>query len=78
MYMKPRTKLSRFNTIEPDYSPNRPLTPILYAWVNSSDMGCIWTTLNHFPWPVPLPCGVKLEDIGADLMSLNVSSIFCA
>jgi len=46
--------------------------PISHAWVNDDELEYVWTNVNQYLWPVPLPRGVTIEDIRADLVQLNV------
>jgi len=39
---------------------------VSHAWTR--DMQPTWTSVNKYEWPVPLPAGVELEDIRAELL----------
>ncbi|KAF8460011.1 hypothetical protein BDZ91DRAFT_851808 [Kalaharituber pfeilii] len=43
---------------------------ISHSW--TTDMEPIWTHVNRYEWPVPLPKGVFLEDIRRQLLDLGV------
>ncbi|KAF8455704.1 hypothetical protein BGX38DRAFT_1166268 [Terfezia claveryi] len=42
---------------------------ISHAWTD--DMRSTWTEANQHQWPVPLPQGVRLEDIRKELVGMN-------
>ncbi|KAF8462395.1 hypothetical protein BDZ91DRAFT_699006 [Kalaharituber pfeilii] len=44
---------------------------ISHAWVEEADREYIWTSVNNFQWPVPVPKGVTLESIREDLIRLG-------
>ena len=48
------------------------IRPISHAWVDDNELEYVWTNVNQYLWPVPLPRGVTVEDIRADLVELNV------
>lgn len=47
---------------------------VSHAW--ASDMQALWTPVNKYEWPVPLPAGVALEDIRKDLLKLGAEYVW--
>ncbi|KAF8465052.1 hypothetical protein BDZ91DRAFT_820980 [Kalaharituber pfeilii] len=44
---------------------------ISHAWAPPEDREYIWTSVNSYQWPVPIPKGVKLEKLREDLIGLG-------
>ncbi|KAF8421041.1 hypothetical protein EV426DRAFT_709287 [Tirmania nivea] len=48
------------------------IVPISHAWVAPEEREYIVTSVNHYLWPVPLPRGVRLEDIRKELIQHSI------
>ncbi|PBK77566.1 hypothetical protein ARMSODRAFT_949504 [Armillaria solidipes] len=49
----------------------RPL-PISHAWVDEVDRVEVWTPINGYEWPVPIPKGANLDLIRIEMLNLGV------
>lgn len=45
-----------------------------HSW--TEDMSPVWTAVNQYQWPVPLPRRVSLEYLRAELLSLGAEYIW--
>ena len=50
---------------------------ISHSWVPSNDRISVYTPINHHAWPVPLPKGVDLDDIRAEVQELYPGVRYC-
>ncbi|SJL05361.1 uncharacterized protein ARMOST_08728 [Armillaria ostoyae] len=48
------------------------LQPISHAWVDEKDRVDMWTPINGYEWPVPIPKGAKLDLIRIEMLNLGV------
>ncbi|SJL05373.1 uncharacterized protein ARMOST_08740 [Armillaria ostoyae] len=46
--------------------------PISHAWVNEVDRVDVWTPINGYEWPVPIPKGANLDLIRIEMLNLGV------
>ncbi|PBL01366.1 hypothetical protein ARMGADRAFT_1007375 [Armillaria gallica] len=46
--------------------------PISHAWVNDVDRVDVWTPINGYEWPVPIPKGANLDLIRIEMLNLGV------
>ncbi|KAF8465044.1 hypothetical protein BDZ91DRAFT_645719, partial [Kalaharituber pfeilii] len=44
---------------------------ISHAWAPDNERRYIWTSVNNYQWPVPIPQDVTLEDLREDLIGLG-------
>ncbi|KAF8445334.1 hypothetical protein BDZ91DRAFT_768872 [Kalaharituber pfeilii] len=44
---------------------------VSHSWVRDTDRNYIWTAVNNFEWPVPIPNGVTLEGIREELIKFG-------
>ncbi|KAK0456904.1 hypothetical protein EV421DRAFT_100804 [Armillaria borealis] len=49
----------------------RVLYPISHAWVNEVDRVNVWTPINGYEWPVPIPKGANLDLIRIEMLNLG-------
>ena len=47
-----------------------PFAAISHGWTD--DMQSVWTEINGFQWPVPLPAGVLLENLREELLGMGL------
>ncbi|PBL01376.1 hypothetical protein ARMGADRAFT_1160582 [Armillaria gallica] len=45
--------------------------PISHAWVNDVDRVDVWTPINGYEWPVPIPKGANLDLIRIEMLNLG-------
>ncbi|KAK0506558.1 hypothetical protein EDD18DRAFT_1342949 [Armillaria luteobubalina] len=46
--------------------------PISHAWVNEVDRVDVWTPINGYEWPAPIPKGANLDLICIEMLNLGV------
>ncbi|KAK0498057.1 hypothetical protein EDD18DRAFT_1351897 [Armillaria luteobubalina] len=46
--------------------------PISHAWVDETDQNNVWTPINRYEWPVPIPKGANLDLIRIEMLNLGV------
>ncbi|KAK0232858.1 hypothetical protein IW262DRAFT_1500159 [Armillaria fumosa] len=46
--------------------------PISHAWVDETDRVEVWTPINGYEWPVPIPKGANLDLIWIEMLNLGV------
>ncbi|KAK0429677.1 hypothetical protein EV421DRAFT_1722899, partial [Armillaria borealis] len=46
--------------------------PISHAWMNESDRAVVWTPINGYEWPVPIPKDVDLNLIRIEMLNLGL------
>ncbi|KAK0245458.1 hypothetical protein EDD85DRAFT_1016565 [Armillaria nabsnona] len=51
---------------------NRVPRPISHAWVDEVDRVDVWTPINGYEWPVPIPKGANLDLIRIEMLNLGV------
>ena len=47
---------------------------VTHSW--TSNMSLVWTAINQFQWPVPLPKGISLEYLQSELLSLGAEYVW--
>ncbi|KAK0245384.1 hypothetical protein EDD85DRAFT_730997, partial [Armillaria nabsnona] len=60
--------------VDSDMPPRRARVtqPISHAWVNEGDRVDVWTPINGYEWPVPIPKGANLDLIRIEMLNLGV------
>ena len=58
-------------------TPGIQFVAISHSWVPSNDRISCYTPINHHAWPVPLPRGVDLENIRAEVKALYPEVRYC-
>ncbi|SJL05272.1 uncharacterized protein ARMOST_08638 [Armillaria ostoyae] len=48
------------------------LRPISHAWVDEADRVDVWTPINGYEWPVPIPKGANLDLIRIEMLNLGM------
>ncbi|KAK0465668.1 hypothetical protein IW261DRAFT_1301850, partial [Armillaria novae-zelandiae] len=48
------------------------IQPISHAWVDEIDRTDVWTPINRYEWPVPIPKGANLNLIRIEMLNLGV------
>ena len=70
-----------YNRVVPYYllesTPGIKFVAISHSWVPSNDRVSHYTSINHHAWPVPLPRGVDLDDIRAEVKTLYPGVRYC-
>ncbi len=51
---------------------NNGAEPISHAWVDEVDRVDVWTPINGYEWPVPIPKGANLDLIRIEMLNLGV------
>ncbi|SJL05337.1 uncharacterized protein ARMOST_08704 [Armillaria ostoyae] len=51
---------------------DRQARPISHAWVDEVDRIDVWTPINGYEWPVPIPKGANLDLIRIEMLNLGV------
>ncbi|PBK70315.1 hypothetical protein ARMSODRAFT_1083950 [Armillaria solidipes] len=46
--------------------------PISHAWVDEADRVDVWTPINGYEWPVPIPKGANLDLIRIEMLNLGM------
>ncbi|PBK76407.1 hypothetical protein ARMSODRAFT_925693 [Armillaria solidipes] len=46
--------------------------PISHAWMDEKDRAVVWTTINGYEWPVPIPKDVDLNLIRIEMLNLGL------
>ncbi|KAK0473101.1 hypothetical protein IW261DRAFT_1423878 [Armillaria novae-zelandiae] len=46
--------------------------PISHAWVEEKDRTAVWTPINNYEWPVPIPKDANLDLIRIEMLNLGV------
>ncbi|KAK0456845.1 hypothetical protein EV421DRAFT_1896040 [Armillaria borealis] len=54
------------------FDPLRRPRPISHAWVDEVDRVNVWTPINGYEWPVPIPKGASLDLIRIEMLNLGV------
>ncbi|PBK96010.1 hypothetical protein ARMGADRAFT_1163666 [Armillaria gallica] len=49
-----------------------PRLPISHAWVDEKDRMDVWTPINGYEWPVPIPKDASLDLIRIEMLNLGV------
>ncbi|SJL05367.1 uncharacterized protein ARMOST_08734 [Armillaria ostoyae] len=47
------------------------VTPISHAWVDEADRVDVWTPINGYEWPVPIPKNANLDLIRIEMLNLG-------
>ncbi|KAK0232860.1 hypothetical protein IW262DRAFT_28884 [Armillaria fumosa] len=58
-----------------DYDWDR-LRPISHAWVDQVDRVNMWTPINGYEWPVPIPKGANLDLIRIEMLNLGLEYVW--
>ncbi|KAK0498911.1 hypothetical protein EDD18DRAFT_1376254, partial [Armillaria luteobubalina] len=71
---KRRKALVGNQIVDPDLPPRHrlPPVPISHAWVDEKDRTTVWTPINGYEWPVPIPKDADLNLIRIELLNLGV------
>ncbi len=48
------------------------LQPISHAWMDEKDRAAVWTPINGYKWPVPIPKDVDLNLIRIEMLNLGL------
>ncbi|PBK77594.1 hypothetical protein ARMSODRAFT_949540 [Armillaria solidipes] len=59
-------------TCEVSFNLNDEARPISHAWVDEVDRVDVWTPINGYEWPVPIPKGANLDLIRIEMLNLGV------
>ncbi|EKM52478.1 uncharacterized protein PHACADRAFT_260919 [Phanerochaete carnosa HHB-10118-sp] len=54
----------------------RNLWAISHSWVPDSQLRRVWTSINDYEWPVPLPSDVDLSQIRIELLNLGAEYVW--
>ncbi|KAK0506555.1 hypothetical protein EDD18DRAFT_1058879, partial [Armillaria luteobubalina] len=54
------------------YPQEEKLRPISHAWVNEMDHVDVWTPINGYEWPVPIPKGANLDLIRIEMLNMGL------
>ncbi|KAK0460373.1 hypothetical protein IW261DRAFT_1614628 [Armillaria novae-zelandiae] len=57
--------------IEPELEDRLLPVPISHAWVDEKDRTAVWTPINGYEWPVPLPKDADLNLIRIEMLNLG-------
>ncbi|KAK0456852.1 hypothetical protein EV421DRAFT_2013890 [Armillaria borealis] len=55
-----------------NFRRNNEARPISHAWVDEVDRVDVWTPINGYEWPVPIPKGANLDLIRIEMLNLGV------
>ncbi|PBK67018.1 hypothetical protein ARMSODRAFT_1020982 [Armillaria solidipes] len=59
-----------------DTSPSKELAPISHAWVHEKDRKDVWTRINGYEWPVPIPKDTNLDLIRIEMLNLGAEYVW--
>ncbi|KAK0479788.1 hypothetical protein IW261DRAFT_1399486 [Armillaria novae-zelandiae] len=59
------------NRIVKPYLPPRRLQPISHSWMDEKDRTAVWTPINGYKWPVPIPKDADLNLIRIEMLNLG-------
>ncbi|KAK0473038.1 hypothetical protein IW261DRAFT_1659666 [Armillaria novae-zelandiae] len=59
-------------TMRPIYSYRQWPKPISHAWMDKKDRAAVWTPINGYEWPVPLPKDANLNLIRIEMLNLGL------
>ncbi|KAK0184006.1 hypothetical protein F5146DRAFT_336328 [Armillaria mellea] len=49
---------------------------VSHAWVDEAERTSVWTTINGYAWPVPIPRGVELHLLRIELLELGAEFVW--
>ncbi|KAK0245481.1 hypothetical protein EDD85DRAFT_1016582 [Armillaria nabsnona] len=55
-----------------DFDNGRVIQPISHAWVDEANRVDVWTPINGYEWPVPIPKGANLDLIRVEMLNLGL------
>ncbi|PBK69878.1 hypothetical protein ARMSODRAFT_1018618 [Armillaria solidipes] len=64
------TGLNKESTRNRLIEPRRP-RPISHAWMDEKDLVNVWTPINGYEWPVPIPKDASLKLIRIEVLNIN-------
>ncbi|KAK0245483.1 hypothetical protein EDD85DRAFT_943910 [Armillaria nabsnona] len=71
--VKPRRVWDLYsNRVIPWWSCQKGFPPISHAWVDEADRVDVWTPINGYEWPVPIPKGANLDLIRIEMLNLGL------
>ncbi|PBK62508.1 hypothetical protein ARMSODRAFT_943112 [Armillaria solidipes] len=59
-------------TVSDEYDLWEVLKPMSHAWVDEEDHMGVWTPINGYKWPVPIPNGTSLDLIRIEMLNLGL------
>ena len=60
--------------IQPTSETIPPFWAVSHSW--TSDMSTVWTAINQYQWPVPLPKGLTLDYLRSELLALGAQYVW--
>ena len=60
--------------IQPTSETIPPFWAVSHSW--TSDMSTVWTAINQYQWPVPLPKGITLGYLRSELLALGAQYVW--
>lgn len=57
-------------------SPSKELAPISHAWAHEKDRKAVWTRINGYEWPVPIPKDTSLDLIRIEMLNLGAEYVW--
>ncbi|KAK0473066.1 hypothetical protein IW261DRAFT_1343049, partial [Armillaria novae-zelandiae] len=54
--------------VDPRLQPRRPIS---HAWMDEKDRTAVWTPINYYTWPVPIPKDTDLNLIRIEMLNLG-------